>query len=134
MMAKKYFMLNRTIHDQQLKTAFERVKLRSSMTSSKWPLRTTLALLFWCTWPAAADWTLLLDERSLSVWKNMLTWLSVREREFLLFSLLNAFTNVFLKSMSPFLETFEFFSYLNFFYNLRNRKSQGFSASKAGFI
>ena len=25
--------------------------------ASKWPLRTTWALLFWCTWPAAADWT-----------------------------------------------------------------------------
>ena len=28
--------------------------------ASKWPLRTTWALLFWHTWPAAANWTLLL--------------------------------------------------------------------------
>ena len=27
--------------------------------ASKWPLRPTWALLFWCTWPAAADWTLI---------------------------------------------------------------------------
>ena len=30
-------------------------------------LRTTCALLFWRMWPAAADWTLLIDERSFSV-------------------------------------------------------------------
>ena len=27
--------------------------------ASKWPLRATCALLFWCTWPADADWTLI---------------------------------------------------------------------------
>ena len=26
---------------------------------SKWHLRATFALLFWCTWPADADWTLI---------------------------------------------------------------------------
>ena len=30
-------------------------------------LRTTCALLFWRMWPAAADWRLLIDERSLTV-------------------------------------------------------------------
>ena len=31
-------------------------------------LRASWALLFWPTWPAAVNWTLLLDERSFSLW------------------------------------------------------------------
>ena len=30
-------------------------------------MRATWALLFWLTWPAAADWTLLIDEQSLKL-------------------------------------------------------------------
>ena len=30
-----------------------------TVAASKWPLRTTWALLFWHTWPAEANWTLL---------------------------------------------------------------------------
>ena len=58
-------------------------------------LRTTWALLFWCTWPAAADWTLLIDERS-SLNRKGIDYIAEIQNEVLCYQIWYHFSSKFL--------------------------------------